>query len=140
MVPMTLAFLADGFLSNPVDTGRKLNVHKMFRRRSGQFLNVLCSSIYVLCLRGLPTFSNIAIKISLLKESVVILEGYSHTLFLWGKGISCFKFGGGKAACGTSNYRNPVCKFAKLSFTEPIKLKTPSLGKLLIECNSRRNN
>ena len=75
----------------------------MFRRRSGQFLNVLCSSIYVLCLRGLPTFSNIAIKISLLKESVVILEsqeGYSDTLLLWGKGISCFKFGGGRERAG----------------------------------------
>ena len=27
--------------SNPVDTGRKFNVHKTFRRRSGRFLNVL---------------------------------------------------------------------------------------------------
>ena len=25
----------------PVDTGRKLNVHKMFRRRPGRLLNVL---------------------------------------------------------------------------------------------------
>ena len=28
---------------NPVDTGRKLNVHKTFRRRPGRLLNVLCS-------------------------------------------------------------------------------------------------
>ena len=28
---------------DPVDTGRKLNVHKTFRRRSGRLLNVLCS-------------------------------------------------------------------------------------------------
>ena len=27
----------------PVDTGRKLNVHKTFRRRSERFLNVLCT-------------------------------------------------------------------------------------------------
>ena len=27
----------------PVDTGRKLNVHKMFRRRPGPLLNVLCT-------------------------------------------------------------------------------------------------
>ena len=27
----------------PVDTGRKLNVHKTFRRRPGRFLNVLCT-------------------------------------------------------------------------------------------------
>ena len=42
-------------------------------------------------------------------------------------------------ACGTSNYRNPVCKFAKFPFTEPIKWKTPSPAKLLIEWNSGRN-
>ena len=28
---------------NPVDTGRKLNVHKTFRRRPGLLLNVLCT-------------------------------------------------------------------------------------------------
>ena len=27
----------------PVDTGRKLNVHKTFRRRPGHLLNVLCA-------------------------------------------------------------------------------------------------
>ena len=27
----------------PVDTGRKLNVHKMFRRLPGRLLNVLCT-------------------------------------------------------------------------------------------------
>ena len=27
----------------PVDTGRKLNVHKMFRRRPGRLLDVLCT-------------------------------------------------------------------------------------------------
>ena len=30
-------------LENPVDTGRKLNVHKTFRRRPGRLLNVLCT-------------------------------------------------------------------------------------------------
>ena len=29
--------------SCPVDTGRKLNVHKTFRRRPGSLLNVLCT-------------------------------------------------------------------------------------------------
>ena len=29
--------------SQPVDTGRKLNVHKTFRRRLGRLLNVLCT-------------------------------------------------------------------------------------------------
>ena len=33
----------DGFqLRFPVDTGRKLNVHKTFGRRLGRLLNVLC--------------------------------------------------------------------------------------------------
>ena len=31
------------FIEIPVDTGRKLNVHKTFRRCSGHFLNVLCT-------------------------------------------------------------------------------------------------
>ena len=29
--------------TNPVDTGRNLNVHKTFRRRPGRLLNVLCT-------------------------------------------------------------------------------------------------
>ena len=28
-------------MCNPADTGRKLNVHKTFRRRPGRYLNVL---------------------------------------------------------------------------------------------------
>ena len=31
------------FSINPIDTGRKLNVHKTFRRRPGCLLNVLCT-------------------------------------------------------------------------------------------------
>ena len=34
----------------PVDTGRKLNVHKTFRRHPGRLLNVLCTFNYVLSL------------------------------------------------------------------------------------------
>ena len=30
--------------NHPVDTGRKLNVHKTFRRRPESLLNVLCTS------------------------------------------------------------------------------------------------
>ena len=34
----------DIFVINfPVDTGRKLNIHKTFRRRPGRLLNVLCT-------------------------------------------------------------------------------------------------
>ena len=41
----------------PVDTGRKLNVHKKFRRRPGRLLNVLCTfnlrpvSTGILCIK-----------------------------------------------------------------------------------------
>ena len=28
---------------SPLDTGRKLNVHKMFSRRPGRLLNILCT-------------------------------------------------------------------------------------------------
>ena len=31
------------FVTNPLDTGRKLNVRKTFRRRPGRLLNVLCT-------------------------------------------------------------------------------------------------
>ena len=37
-----------------------------------------------------------------------------------------FKGGGGEEARGTSNYRNPVRKFAIFPLTESIKWKTPS--------------
>ena len=29
--------------TNPLDTGREINVHKKFRRRAGRLLNVLCA-------------------------------------------------------------------------------------------------
>ena len=32
-----------GYRNVPVDKGRKLNVHKTFRRRPGRLLNVLCT-------------------------------------------------------------------------------------------------
>ena len=42
---MITTFLDKPFVlsCNPVDTGRKLNVHKTFRRRPGRLLNVLCT-------------------------------------------------------------------------------------------------
>ena len=35
--------IISGCSITPVDTGRKLNVHKTFRRRPGRLLNVLCT-------------------------------------------------------------------------------------------------
>ena len=37
---------------NPVDTGRKLNVHKTLRRRPGHLLNVLCTLNITSCAYG----------------------------------------------------------------------------------------
>ena len=39
--------------SIPVDTGRKLNVHKTFRRRPGHILNVLCTFNLLLVSTGI---------------------------------------------------------------------------------------
>ena len=41
------------FYTSPVDTGRKLNVHKTFRDVLSVFWTSFVHSIYVLCLRGL---------------------------------------------------------------------------------------
>ena len=38
----SIAYSINNFY-NPLDTGRKLNVHKTFRRRPGRLLNVLCT-------------------------------------------------------------------------------------------------
>ena len=48
----------------PVDTGRKLNVHKTFRRRPGRLLNVLCTLI----LRPVST----GVKIAIFKVTALI--------------------------------------------------------------------
>ena len=42
-VPNTCQYLFNCALGIPVDTGRKLNVHKTFTRRPGRLLNVLCT-------------------------------------------------------------------------------------------------
>ena len=50
--------------------------------------------------------------------------------------LQCVCYGSGAEGGGgvfkTSNYLNPICKFVKFPFTEPIKLKKPSPAKLLI--------
>ena len=53
-------------LNTPVDTGRKLNVHKTFRRCPGRLLNVLCT----FNLRPVSTGTNI--QIILIKSSSVL--------------------------------------------------------------------
>ena len=60
---------------------------------------------------------------TIIRPNIRVLIDFLFSIFtqpfeqiIWGKG-------GGRAvvACGTSNYRNPVCKFAKFLFTEPIE-------------------
>ena len=43
LVLSTLTRMISDRSSHPVDTGRKLNVHKTLRRRPGRLLNVLCT-------------------------------------------------------------------------------------------------
>ena len=49
---------------SPVDTGRKLSVHKTFRRRPGRLLNALCTFI----LRPVSTGGAMLKIICILKE------------------------------------------------------------------------
>ena len=66
---------------NPVDTGHKLNAHKMFRRRLGRLLNVLCTfnlrpvstekslmTIYFFCIRRLLRFWQIDLVTTFLSD------------------------------------------------------------------------
>ena len=39
-------------ITNPIDTGRKLNVHKTFRKRTGHLPNALCTFILHLVSTG----------------------------------------------------------------------------------------
>ena len=53
MTASAVSIVVEGELANetsnydtktkPTDTGRKLNIHKTFRRRSGRLLNILCT-------------------------------------------------------------------------------------------------
>ena len=44
---------------NPVDTGRKLNVHEAFRKRPGRLLKVLCTFNLRPVSTGKETFSEL---------------------------------------------------------------------------------
>ena len=61
---------------HPVDTGRKLNVHKTFRRRPGRLLNVLCT----FNLRPVPT-RKIEQKVSKKRNNHDNLKGLIHGSF-----------------------------------------------------------
>ena len=64
----------------PVDTGRKLNVHKTFRRRPGCLLNVLCTFNLGPVSTGLYQFSlrKIKSKLSVNEYKPLYPTGFSQ--------------------------------------------------------------
>ena len=56
----------------PVDTGRKLNVRKPFRRRPGRLLNVLCTFNFKSCVYGVIIFRTIKIDNSVLGQYLIV--------------------------------------------------------------------
>ena len=75
----------------PVDTGRKLNVHKTFRRPSGCLLNVLRTrSIYVLFLRGYGFFLSFSLHVKQLHYAKIRLQNTFLQTKMLDKGIGKF--------------------------------------------------
>ena len=72
-----LLFYAGVFFYNPLNTGRKLNVHKTFRKRPGHLVNVLCL-MNVLCTFNLcPVSSG---KVKKIKKGSLPLASFSSIL------------------------------------------------------------
>ena len=68
-------------VKNPVDTGRKLDVHKTFRRRPGRLLNVLC----MFNLRPVST-----VKLVCFKERLKLYNLQKHIKIFLGSSASVF--------------------------------------------------
>ena len=64
--------------SNPLDTGRKLNVHKTFRRRPGRLLKILCK--FNLRLASTGNWTKVAISFKLCIESHFLYHFEIHGL------------------------------------------------------------
>ena len=109
----------------PVDTGRKLNVCKTFRRRPRRLLKVLCTFNYVLCLRGwtcLPTsFSSLYLKNKYFSPNISHLifcymaKFHCLTVFIfWDMGpfvyYNCFP------GCNVINFKNKYLAFLSSRF------------------------
>ena len=87
------------------------------RRKAARRVGVFCQNLDITA-NTLEYYANFKSKFSFNNGSILV---------------------GGGEVCGTSNYQNPVNKFAQFLLTEPIKWKTPSPIKLLIEYNLGRN-
>ena len=96
LVPMT---------SNPVGTGRKLYVHKTFRRRSGRLLNVL----YTFNLRPVSTGN---IKIDLKYEMITSFFQNLNNFLRLGNCFMTFRSSRPEAFCKKGVPRN-FAKFAR---------------------------
>ena len=57
--------------ADPVDTGRKLNVHKTFGRRPGRLLNILCT----FNLRPVSTGDQESLTIKILRANLLTMAG-----------------------------------------------------------------
>ena len=68
----------------PVDTGRKLNVHKAFRRRPGRLLNVLCT--FNLC----PMDTGLCLSEVAKRNNDWLFELWNQPHNLWTKTHSCW--------------------------------------------------
>ena len=62
----------------PIDTGRKLNAHKTFRRRPGRLLNVLCTFSLRPVFAGLHSFSAMT-KLKFLSPALPVHSSISYT-------------------------------------------------------------
>ena len=56
----------------PIDTGRKLNVPKSFRRRPGRLLNVLCTSNLRLVSTGIYLYMGRTFEIGLMQSGMKV--------------------------------------------------------------------
>ena len=63
----------------PVDTGRKLNVHKTFRRRLGRLLNVLCTFNLRPVSTGLYVIKYLQLLISKFTKGYIVLSLNKYT-------------------------------------------------------------
>ena len=67
----------------PLDTGRKLNVHKTFRRRPGRLLNVLCTFNLRPVSRGIIlSCTSIFLPLQIYKASMFMKNWEQHILKL----------------------------------------------------------
>ena len=73
---------------SPIDTGRKLNVHKTFRRRPGRLLNVLCT--FNLCPVSIGSIARsfsqrplVVLNKAIFFDQDILITRFSHGLVSW---------------------------------------------------------